>query len=122
VQAAIAAVHAGLVIGEETDWGRVLELYDELIRLHPSPVAALNRVVALARVAGPKVALEALQPLRGEKSLRNYYLLPAVEGRLLMDIGERGLAVECFRRALERPCSEPERRFLQRRLRECQRA
>src|SRR5580692_5085534 len=121
VQAAIAATHARAQDGRATDWKRILELYDQLIELSPSPVVELNRVVVVAKVHGPEAALAALRPLEGNRSLRNYYLLPAVQGQLLLEIGDKPGASESFRQALERPCSEPEQRFLQRKLAECSR-
>jgi RNA polymerase sigma-70 factor, ECF subfamily len=116
VQAAIAAVHAG---GHPTTpWDAVLALYDDLLVLNPSPVVALNRAVALSKVAGPARALEAIAALESDTALANYYLLPAVKGRLLAEMGDRVPAAAAFRAALERPCSEPERRWLMRRLAE----
>ena len=84
--------------------------------LQPSPIVALNRAVALARVEGPLEALAAIERLEDEPSLANYYLLPALKARLLSELGDHAAAADCYRRALERPCSEPERRFLLRRL------
>jgi RNA polymerase sigma-70 factor, ECF subfamily len=118
VQAAIAATHARAHDGHATDWKLILQLYDQLLELSPSPVVELNRVVALAKVNGPEAALAELRPLSDNRSLRNYYLLPAVQGQLLLDIRDKPGAAQCFRQALERPCSEPERRFLQRKLAE----
>jgi RNA polymerase sigma-70 factor (ECF subfamily) len=116
LQAAIAAVHAG---GPAvTPWDSVLRLYDDLLVLNPSPVVALNRAVALAKVAGPSRGLEAIASLESDPALANYFLLPAVRGRLLAEMGDRVRAAAAFRAALERPCSEPERRWLVRRLAE----
>ena len=116
MQAAIAAVHAG---GHATTpWDAVLSLYDDLLLLNPSPVVALNRAVALSKVSGPARALEAIAALESDTALANYYLLPAVKGRLLAEMGDRVRAAAAFREALERPCSEPERRWLMRRLAE----
>ena len=64
-------------------------------------------------------ALADLQPLLDDRSLRHYYLLPAVHGHVLLDAGDNEAAAECFQRALALPCSEPERRFLERKLAEC---
>jgi RNA polymerase sigma-70 factor (ECF subfamily) len=119
VQAAIAATHARAQKGRATDWNLILELYDQLLELSPSPVVELNRVVVVAKVNGPEAALAALKPLADNRSFRNYYLLPAVQGQLLLEIGDNLSASECFRLALGRPCSEPERRFLQRKLAQC---
>lgn len=115
VQAAIAAVHAG----GNANWAMILDLYDQLVLLEPSPVVALNRAVAVARVQGPAIALEAVEKLTNDPALRNYHLLPAVRGRLLLELGDRAAAADLFREAMARPCSEPERRFLARKLAEC---
>jgi RNA polymerase sigma-70 factor, ECF subfamily len=119
LQAAIAATHARAQEGRATDWKLILELYDQLIELNKSPVVELNRVVVVAKVSGAQAALAALKPLADHRSLRNYYLLPAIQGQLLLEIGDTPGASQCFRQALDRPCSEPERRFLQRKLQEC---
>jgi len=119
LQAAIAATHARAQDGSATDWNLILDLYDQLLELSPSPVVELNRAVVVAKVKGPETALAALRPLAGNRSLRNYYLLPAVQGQLLFEIGDNPAASQCFREALQHPCSEPERRFLQRKLAEC---
>jgi RNA polymerase sigma-70 factor (ECF subfamily) len=119
VQAAIAAVYAQARDPQATDWPAILDLYDQLVGMNPSPVVALNRAVALSKVQGAQVALDAIEALTGDPALRNYYLLPAVRGRLLLDLGQRPAAAACFTQALKRPCSEPERRFLRRKLAEC---
>ena len=119
VQAAIAATHARAAAAESTDWGMILELYDQLLEMNGSPVVALNRAVALAKVRGPAEALAAIEPLSADAKLREYYLLAAVKGHLLLELGRRDEAAACFRAALECRCSEPERRFLRRKLAEC---
>ncbi len=119
VQAAIAATHARAQEGRATEWELILELYDQLLELSPSPVVELNRVVVVAKVNGPVAALAELEPLSTNRSLRNYYLLPAVHGQLLLEIGDKPGASRYFCQALDRPCSEPERRFLQRKLDQC---
>ena len=116
LQAAIAAIHAGARQPDQTRWRDILALYDDLMQLQPSPIVALNRAVAISRVDGALEALAAIAPLEFEPSLANYYLLPALKGRLLMELGDHAAATDCYREALERPCSEPERRFLRRRL------
>jgi RNA polymerase sigma-70 factor (ECF subfamily) len=111
-QAAIAVTHARGV----TDWSLVLSLYDDLLALNPSPVVALNRAVAVAKVHGPAAALAAIEPLQQDPKLRAYYLLLALRGHLLQELARPAEAAECFRSALECRCSEPERRFLRRKL------
>jgi RNA polymerase sigma-70 factor (ECF subfamily) len=119
VQAAIAATHARSVSAQSTDWPMILRLYDQLMSINGSPVVALNRAVALAKVRGPAEALAAIAPIENDVQLRDYYLLLALRGHLLSELGRAGEAAQCFRAALECPCSEPERRFLKRKLEEC---
>ena len=115
-QAAIAATHARAASGADIDWHMILSLYDDLLAMNPSPVVALNRAVAVARVQGPAAGLAAIETLRTDPRLRGYYLLPALRGHLLLELDRPGEAAGCFRAALECRCSEPERRFLRRRL------
>lgn len=119
VQAAIASVHAQAEDSASTDWRTILSLYDQLLDLAPSPVVALNRAVAVAKVSGPRQALSEIEFLSDDSLLKSYYLLPAVRGRLLGEVGSFDAASDAYRQALTRPCSEPERKFLQRRLDEC---
>ncbi len=116
IQAAIAAVHAGSDGPAGTDWRQLLGLYDQLLVVAPSPVAALNRAVALSMVDGPEAALAAVDELSASPALKNYYLLPAVRADLLRRLGRGADAAACYREALACPCTEPERRFLLRRL------
>jgi len=120
VQAAIAATHARAVDPQSRDWPMILDLYDQLLALNRSPVVALNRAVAVAKVRGPAAALAAVEPLESDPKLRDYYLLLAVRGHLLLELGRRAAAAACFRAALDCPCSEPERRFLRRKLQACE--
>ena len=109
VQAAIAATHARGI-----DWPGILDLYEELFVLNPSPVVALNRAVAIARVRGAAEALTSIESL----DLPGYYLLLAVRGHLLLELGRNAEAAACFEEALACRCSEPERRFLHRKIAE----
>jgi RNA polymerase sigma-70 factor (ECF subfamily) len=120
MQAAIAATHARAVDPQSRDWPMILDLYDQLLALNRSPVVALNRAVAVAKVRGPAEALAALVPLESDPKLRDYYLLLAVRGHLLLELGRRTEAADCFRAALDCPCSEPERRFLRGKLKACE--
>jgi RNA polymerase sigma-70 factor (ECF subfamily) len=119
VQAALASIHAQAKDDASTDWPSVLSLYDQLLALSPSPIVALNRTVAIAKVRGPEEALREIESLEDEEVLRTYYLLYAVRGRLLNQMDSHKAAAMSFQRALECPCSEPERKFLQRMLTEC---
>ena len=111
VQAAIAAAHAR----DPIDWVMILDLYDQLFAMNGSPVVALNRAVAIARVRGASEALGSIESLK----LPGYYLLLAVRGHLLLDLGSTVEAVACFNAALQCRCSEPERRFLRRKIEQC---
>jgi RNA polymerase sigma-70 factor, ECF subfamily len=119
LQAAIASAHASAKSAEDTDWQMILGLYTQLLAQCPSPVIALNRIVAVAKAKGTQQALAELRNLADDDALQNYYLLPAVEGSLLLETGNRLAAAQSFRRALELPCSEPEKRFLERKLAQC---
>jgi len=120
VQAAIAATHARAADLESTDWPTILALYDDLFALTGSPVVELNRAVALAKVRGPAEALTVVDTLSSHPRLKDYYLLLAVRGHLLLQLERCAEAAACFRAALNCPCSEPERRFLERKLTQCE--
>jgi RNA polymerase sigma-70 factor, ECF subfamily len=116
VEAAIAATHTRASTPVETDWQLVLTLYDQLLQLKPSPVVALNRSVAVARVQGAEAALVELDRLDHEPALRSYYLLPAVRGQLLAEIDQREAAIAAYRQALALAGNAPEQRFLQQKI------
>ena len=116
MQAALAATHIRAANAASVDWPLILSLYDQLLAIDPSPVVALNRAVALARVHGAAEALPIVEQLDQEPNLRHYHLLLAVKGDLLLALGRPTEAADCFRSALECSCSEPERRFLRRKL------
>lgn len=115
VEAAIAACHASAPNSAATDWGAILRFYDQLLRINPSPVVRLNRAVAVSRLHGPEVGLEALADLDGG-ALMDYHLFHATRGELLRRAGESQAAAAAYARALECSCSGPERRFLAHRL------
>lgn len=118
VEAAIAACHSAAEDFDATDWPRVVELYDDLLTIKPTPVVALNRAVALAMAQGPAAGIAAVAEIAAHNSLRDYLPLAATLGELHLRAGHRAEAVAHFRRALEMPGSAPEKRFLLRRLRE----
>jgi RNA polymerase sigma factor (sigma-70 family) len=99
IQAAIAACHARARAPEETDWGRIVSLYDALAELSPSPVVQLNRAVAVAMASGPAAGFELTERLTAESSLKNYHLLPSVRGDLLTKLGRLAEARAEFERA-----------------------
>jgi len=120
LEAGIAACHAMAPSYAETDWAQILALYDDRLALAPSPVVVLNRAVALSMVEGPRAGIEALAQVAADTRLRDYYLLPATLADLWLRCGEPQAAAAFYRRALELSCSEPERRFLLRRLAACE--
>jgi RNA polymerase sigma-70 factor (ECF subfamily) len=117
-QAAIAATHA--VADGEPDWKYILELYDQLMHVAPSSVVQLNRGIAVAHVHGPEAGIAELDKLTTDAVLRRYYLLPAALGFLWWQAGNAEEAAAHYRRALELPSNDAERRFLQQRLQECE--
>ncbi len=87
LQAAIAACHARAHTAEETDWTRIVALYDGLVQLMPSPIVELNRAVALGMAFGPAAGLEVVDSLTKDPALVGYHLLPSVRGDLLAKLG-----------------------------------
>lgn len=122
LQAAIAAVHAVAPSYESTDWRHLRQLYDQLAQIAPSPVVALNRAIAIAMDEGCDAGLKILENLDNELALRNYYLLSAVRADLLRRLGRYREAGNHYRAALSLPCTAPERRFLMKRLADCEAA
>ena len=119
LQAAIAACHARARTPEDTDWERIVALYDALAQLTPSPVIELNRAVALSMADGPAAGLELVDQLTGEPSLRAYHLLPSVRGDLLAKLGRTNEARAEFERAAGLTGNRRERELLLRRAAAC---
>ena len=118
VQAAIAAVHCRAARAEDTDWAQIVNLYDMLEQLQPSPIVELNRAVAVAMVQGPRTGLELIDGLAASKDLENYPLLHAARADFLRRMADFPEAEKSYQRALELATNESERRYLQRRLKE----
>jgi RNA polymerase sigma-70 factor (ECF subfamily) len=116
LQAAIAALHAQAPSYAETDWLQVLGLYDELVRVWPSPVVALNRGVAVAMVRGPEAALVEVAALEADGRLAGYRYLPATKADLLRRLGRDAEAADAYRAALDLADNDAERAFLVARL------
>jgi len=112
LQASIAACHARARSADETDWVRILALYDALSQVAPSPVVELNRAVVLAIVDGPATGLELIDELTSEPSLKAYHLLPSVRGDLLAKLGRHDEACEEFKRAAMLTQNARERKLL----------
>jgi RNA polymerase sigma factor (sigma-70 family) len=121
LEAAIAACHARARTPEETDWVRILALYDALAQTAPSPVVELNRAVAVAMAFGPAAGLELVDALTSEPSLLSYHHLPSVRGELLVKLGRRDEAAAEFERAASLTRNRSVRRLLQERAAACTR-
>ncbi len=119
LQAGIAACHSVVAEGAATDWPRILALYDELARLNPSPVVALNRAVAVARVQGPRSGLAALDASATRTALGGYAPYHAVRGTFALELGNKPEALAHFRRAEALTTLPSEREFLAKRVSEC---
>jgi RNA polymerase sigma factor (sigma-70 family) len=119
LQAAIAACHARAQSGEETDWRRIVELYEHLAQVSPSPIVELNRAVAVAMAFGPQAGLELVDELNAEPSLKSYHLLPAVRGDFLFKLGRLDEARVEFERAAELTRNARERKLLMDRATSC---
>jgi RNA polymerase sigma-70 factor (ECF subfamily) len=119
VEAAIAAQHAIAPSFEQTHWQAILDLYNHLNRLSPSPIHQLNRAIVVAQIAGPQAGLAALEAITDAGPLQDYHLFHATAGELHRRAGHHELARVSLKRALHCTVSVAERRLLERRLRQC---
>ena len=119
IEAAIAAVHADAPSAEETDWPRIIGLYNMLLAVRPSPVVALNRAIAIAQQHGPQRGLEEIRTIAGLDQLATYPFYPATLGELELRSGHSNVAREHFCRALALARSPMEHRFIERRIAAC---
>jgi RNA polymerase sigma factor (sigma-70 family) len=122
LQAAIAACHMRARTAEETDWNRIVLLYDALLQISPSPIVALNRAVAIGMAQGPAAGLDALDRLRTDFALSGYHLLPSVRGDLLMKVGRFNEAREEIQRAITMTQNLREQQLLTERLKQIEKA
>ncbi len=118
LQAAIAAVHAVAPNAAATDWAQIVGLYDVLARADPSPVVALNRAVAVAMGDGPVAGLALIDAILARGELADYHLAHSAQADLRRRLGRKAEARASYERALALTRQEPERRFLERRLRD----
>src|SRR5246500_5077781 len=116
IQAAIAAVHAGAKSVAATDWRQIVALYDQLVRIHPSPVAQLNRAVAIAMCDGPEAGLAHIDAVLEHGELANYYLAHSARADMYRRLGRTAEARASYEKALALTQQEPERQFLQERI------
>jgi len=118
LEAAIAAEHCKAARPEDTNWRQIVQLYDLLAEIMPSPIVSLNRAVAIAMTQGPQAALELIDELSATGELDEYHLLHAARADMLRRVGSSEAAAESYQTALELVTNDSERRFLERRLRE----
>jgi len=118
LQAAIAAVHAEAASASATDWRQIVALYNQLLRIQPSPVIYLNRAVAIAMCDGPETGLTHIDALLEHGELANYYLAHAARADMCRRLGRTAEARASYERALALTQQEPERQFLQQRIRQ----
>jgi RNA polymerase sigma-70 factor, ECF subfamily len=117
LQAAIAAVHAEADSAATTDWRQIVMLYNRLARIQPSPVVELNRAVAIAMCDGPEAGLSLIEGLLARGEMANYHLAHSARADLCRRLGRTAEARCSYEKALTLTQQEPERRFLQERLR-----
>ncbi len=120
VEASIAGLHCSAKAYAETEWGRILELYNLLYHLKPTPVVALNRAIALGKAEGLEKGLEELRNLPGAGKLREYPFYPAALGEFHLLAGRPKEAEAYFAEAVKRSRNEPEKVFFERKLKSCQ--
>jgi len=118
LQAAIAAVHAEAESTAATDWRQIVALYNQLVRIHPSPVADLNRAVAIAMRDGPEAGLKHIDAVLEHGELANYYLAHSARADMYRRLGRTAEARASYEKALALTQQEPERQFLQERIRQ----
>jgi len=118
LQAAIAAVHAEAESVRVTDWRQIVGLYDRLIRMQPSPVVELNRAVAIAMCDGPEAGLAQIDAVLEQGELANYYLAHSARADMYRRLGRTVEARSSYEKALALTQQEPERQFLQERIRQ----
>lgn len=110
--AGIASCHALAAEEAASDWKRILGYYDTLVTMNHSPVIALNRAVALAKVEGPSAGIAALEKIRNLPPMQSYYLMPATLAEFHVQLGEHERAAKCYQQALLLAGTAPEREFL----------
>ncbi len=118
IQAAISAVHADTPDPASTDWAEIVGLYDNLLTINPSPVVELNRAVAVAMRDGPEAGLDLVDGIMARGELADYHLAHSARAELCRRLGRNEQAKASYERALSLAKQEPEKRFLQKRLKD----
>ena len=120
IQAAIAAVHADASSAGETDWAQIVAFYDLLLNMNPSPVVELNRAAAIAMRDGPERGLDLINALLARGELTSYHLAHSARADLLRRLARNDAALAAYAAALELTTQEPERRYIERRIKSLQ--
>jgi predicted RNA polymerase sigma factor len=120
IEAAIAATHAKAARAEDTDWTKIVWLYEQLLRIRPSPIVALNRAIAIAQVSGPGRGLAEIRSIADGERLEKYPFYAAAMGEMEFRLGQFSGAEKHFREALELARSPMERQFLEKRTKDCE--
>jgi RNA polymerase sigma-70 factor, ECF subfamily len=118
IQAAIAAVHGSATAASDTDWAQIVALYDVLMQAEPSPIVGLNRAVAVAMRDGPAAGVALIDQILAQGDLADYHLAHAARADLCRRLGRKDEARAAYQRSLMLAKQDPERRFLEKRLRE----
>jgi RNA polymerase sigma-70 factor (ECF subfamily) len=116
LQAAIAAVHAEAVAADETDWPQIAALYQELLRISPSPVVALNHAVAVAMSQGLEPGLKQIEQVGAAGGLEQYHLYHAARADILRRLGRKSEAKRAYQEALRLAANKVEQEYLKQRL------
>jgi RNA polymerase sigma-70 factor (ECF subfamily) len=120
IEAAIASVHATAQRVQDTDWSRIISLYDSLMRINTSPIVALNRAIAIAQRDGPERALNEIKNISSLERFARYPFYPATLGVLELSMGNHERAREHFQEALAKARNAMERRYFEQRLAACE--
>ena len=119
LEAGIASLHCAAPTYESTEWAKILELYEMLVRLTPSPIVALNRAIAVGKARGPEAGLAELRKIPDPARLKDYPFYPAAQGEFHLLAGRAAEAGECFERAITLARSRSETNFFERKLQAC---
>lgn len=119
LEAAIAALHCAAASYDKTNWAKIVETYDLLFQLAPSPIVGLNRAVALGKAAGPQRGLAALRAIEDAGKLKNYPFYPAAQGEFLLLAGRAAEAAKHFEEAVKKARSPAEAAFFESKVRAC---
>ncbi|HZS45882.1 MAG TPA: DUF6596 domain-containing protein [Blastocatellia bacterium] len=122
IEAVIASLHCAAASYRETEWDKILELYDLLYRLKPTPIVALNRAVAVGNTLGPEAGLEELSRIADSDRLKEYPFYPAARGEFYLLAGRPTEAAKQFEKAKRLARSQPEINYFERKINECRSA